>query len=97
MLAPNALDLRDENSLISQSLKPWKLTPRELMIGHFTKNLGIGADISNIHNLGEVLGVDTVNVPAGYTPEQTTKWLKDKKIPSGKPIRLPDGSPGFAP
>jgi hypothetical protein len=40
---PNALDLRDENSLISQSLKPYRLAPKDMILDHLMKGQG-GAD-----------------------------------------------------
>ena len=39
-LPPNALDLRDENSLIRQSLKPFEPTAQERMLAHSMRALG---------------------------------------------------------
>ena len=46
---------------------------------------------------GKLTGVDIVNIPAGMSPADAVKWIKDKNITSGTKIRLPDGREGVAP
>lgn len=47
-LPPNAMSLKDPNSLLNKTLDNYRLTPNQKMMDHITKNLGIGVNPSEI-------------------------------------------------
>jgi hypothetical protein len=44
-----------------------------------------------------VTGVQTLDIPAGMSPADATKWAKDKGAQSGAKVKLPDGRIGTVP
>lgn len=82
-LPPNALDLRNPESLISKSLEPWRLTPQEKLMGRILKNIGgeMPGSLGNVSGQGEnVISTTTFDVP----PAPKREVGKTYDLPSGK-------------
>lgn len=84
-LPPNALDIRDDKSLISQSLAPWRLTPQEKMMGQMFKRLGLGGDMGQGFDPVKLLNPDATAPKSAELPP-VDKRVKDKTYdtPRGK-------------
>lgn len=89
-LEPNALDLRNPESLISKSLEPFKLTPTEKLMGRVLRNLGgempeggFAGTAGNISGQGEkVINTTKFDIP----PAAKREVGKTYDTPAGKRI-----------
>jgi hypothetical protein len=70
-LPPDALDLRDENSLISKALKPYRPDAKQQMEERIMKNLGVGSSLEDATSFlkGEkVINIDVKDKPITLPP-----------------------------
>lgn len=89
-LQPNATDLGDSKSLISQTLAPLRTSMQDRLKSMTERN---APQRSGLTGPGEtVTGAQIIDIPKDMTPEQAVKQYK-----SGTKIRLPDGRIGTVP